>query len=100
MSKTIYQVLDRIEAEAEVTVPPDATPLEFLRQVYTDAGQPMSRRLRAAIECLPFVHPKLMVTASFDGKSFAAQLERAIERSGKAVVIEHLPAEVESSTIG
>jgi hypothetical protein len=43
---------------------------------------------RAAIEAAQYVHPKLAVTASFDGKSFVAQLEQASERSGKAVVIE------------
>jgi len=93
-SETIYQVLDRIEAEAELVIPPDATPLEFLRQVYTNPGQPMHRRLRAAIEAAPFVHPKLAVTASFDGKSFAAALEGAIARSGKALVIEGVSSQL------
>jgi hypothetical protein len=88
MTETIYQVLDRIEAEAELAIPPDATPVEFLSAVYRDAAQPMHRRLRAAIECAPYVHPKLSVTAAFDGKSFAAALEGAIARSGKATVIE------------
>ena len=96
MSETIYQMLDRIEAEAELAISPDATPLEFLRQVYTDAGQPMGRRLRAAIEAAPFVHPKLMVSASFDGKSFAVQLEAAIARSGKTIEIEAVKSIPES----
>ena len=81
-------------SEEEITVPPDATPLEYLRAVYTNSRQPEHRRLRAAIECLPFVHPKLMVSAFFDGKSFAAQLEKAIARTGKSIngpgtLIEH-----------
>jgi hypothetical protein len=44
----------------------------------------MHRRLRAAIECAPYCHPKLSVTATVGGKDFAAQLERAIgtERQG------------------
>ena len=45
--------------------------------------QPMSRRLRAAIEALPFESPKLSATAVFPaGEDFAARLERAIFRSG------------------
>jgi hypothetical protein len=67
-----------IEAEAELALPPGTTPVEFLSAVYRDAGQPMHRRLRAAIECAPYCHPKLSVTATVGGKDFAAQLERAI----------------------
>jgi hypothetical protein len=40
-----------IEAEAELALPPGTTSVEFLSAVYRDAGQPMHRRLRAAIEC-------------------------------------------------
>jgi len=66
-----------------VTVPPDASPLEFLRQVYTDASVPLPLRIRAAVEAAPFAHPKL--SAIFDvGRSLAAQLEAAIKRSDAA----------------
>ena len=34
----VYEVLDRAEARGEVAVPPDASPTEFLRAVYTDAS--------------------------------------------------------------
>jgi hypothetical protein len=64
------------------------TPLEFLQAVYCNEGLPLHHRMRAAIEAAPFVHAKLSVTASFDGKSFAVALESAIARSGKALVIE------------
>jgi hypothetical protein len=49
--------------------------------------------MRAAIEVAPYLHPKLSVTATVGGKDFALQLEQAIARGGKAVVIEHTPAE-------
>jgi hypothetical protein len=100
MAETIYQMLDRIEAEAELAVPPGASPVDFLSAVYRDPRQPMHRRLRAAIEAAPYVHPKLSVTATVGGKDFAAELERAIERSGKAVMIEHLHADAEPSGNG
>jgi hypothetical protein len=56
--------------------------LEFLRAVYSDPGQPIARRMRAAIAALPFEHPKLAVTANIDGgPGFAARLEEAFRRS-------------------
>jgi len=60
----------------------------------------MPARMRAAIESLPYENPKLSAVAHghFDGTSFAAQLDRAIERSGinskslpSPKVIEHEP---------
>jgi hypothetical protein len=51
----------RIGAEA-LALPADATPVDFLSAVYRDPAQPMHRRLRAAIEAAPYLHPKLSVT--------------------------------------
>jgi hypothetical protein len=64
--------------------------LSFLQRVYRSVKQPMSRRLRAAIEALPHEHPRLgaIATASMNGQDFASLLERAIERSGRAKLIE------------
>ena len=76
----IYETLDRIEARPELDLPSEATPLDFLRAVYLDPAQPMSLRVRAAVEAAPFAHPKL--SAVFDlGHSFGARLEEAIRRS-------------------
>jgi hypothetical protein len=57
--------------------------LDFLQRIYRSAQQPMSLRMRAAIEALPFEKPKLSATAiaTMDGKTFAEALDRAIERS-------------------
>ena len=70
--------------EAEVIeVAPEETSLNFLQKIYRCPRQPMSRRMRAAIEALPFESPKLSATAVFPaGEDFAARLERAIFRSG------------------
>jgi hypothetical protein len=82
MTETIYQILDRIEGAEEIAVPANASPLDFLCAVYRDANQPMSRRLRAAIEAAPYAHPKLAVTASIGPDSgLGRRLEIAIERS-------------------
>jgi hypothetical protein len=49
------------------------------------ATLPLNVRVRCAIEALAFENPKLsaMAVTRMDGKSFAEQLERAIERSQK-----------------
>jgi hypothetical protein len=77
MLDTVDAALGRIVAEGdEIEVPEDATPLDFLRAVYRDSGQPMQRRMKAAVECLGYVHPKLAVTVSaIDGGSFAKMME-------------------------
>jgi hypothetical protein len=69
------------EVVAALELPGSA--LEMLQAVYRDPMQPLSVRIRAAREALPFESPKLSATAitTMDGKSFAEALERAIKRS-------------------
>jgi hypothetical protein len=59
------------------------TPLDFLEAVYLNEELPLTVRMRAAIECLQYKHPKLSAAAigHFDGANFAQALERCIERS-------------------
>ena len=96
MSETIDAVLDRIEAQqphAElIELGPEESSLSFLQKIYRNVSQPMSRRIRAAIEALPFEHPKLsaVATASMNGNDFAALLDRAIERSGKVQEVKQI----------
>lgn len=81
----------QVEDEPEVVeLAPGETSLDFLQKIYRSARQPMSRRLRAAIEALPHEHSRLGAVAigSMNGEDFAAMLDRAIERSGKARQIE------------
>ena len=77
--------LSKIEAD-EIEMAADATPLDFLSAVYCDSRQPMPRRMRAAEAALPFVHPKLAVTANV--YSFAAQMEELSRLKGKSNVID------------
>jgi hypothetical protein len=78
----------------------EITPLVFLEAVYCNPNLPLTVRMRAAIEAAPYKHPKLSAHAigHYDGKSFAEQLEKAIERSKQPVPLfngptEPLPAE-------
>ena len=59
------------------------SPLEFPRAVYLNNDLPLTVRMRAAVECAPYVHPKLtaIATTTLNGKDFASMLERAIQRS-------------------
>ena len=56
--------------------------LGFLQAIYKRGGVPLSVRMRAAIEALPFESPKLSATAVLTSEDFAERLERAIARSG------------------
>ena len=55
-------------------------PLNFLKAVYMNAKLPLSVRMRAAIELLPFTHPKLAVTALVNEQDFATLLDQRIRR--------------------
>jgi hypothetical protein len=58
-----------------------------------NADLPLSVRMRAAIELLPFTHPKLAVTAVVSEQDFATVLDRRLKRieEMKANVIEATP---------
>jgi hypothetical protein len=90
MLDTVDAALGHIEHEAErarvIERPGDA--LAFLRAVYQSPAAPLSVRMKAAIEALPFEKPSLRATAAvIMGSDFASRLERAIERSGRAIEI-------------
>ena len=95
--------IDREAGQEEelIELAPGETSLDFLQRVYRSVKQPMSRRMRAAIEAMPHEHPRLGAVAigSMNGQDFASMLERAIERSGKAPLMieaaaQHPPDEV------
>jgi len=95
MLETVDAALSRFADEPEVIeLAPGETSLSFLQKVYRSTKQPMSRRLRAAIEAIPHEHPRLgaVATTSISGNDFAAMLDRAIERSGKTRELKQIEA--------
>src|SRR5215813_4520224 len=69
----------------------DIDPLSFLKAVYMNAELPLSVRMRAAIEVLPFTHPKLAVTAVMSEQDFATVLDRRLKRIEEMKLIEAKP---------
>jgi hypothetical protein len=63
-------------------------PLKFLTAVYMNADLPLSVRMRAAIELLPFTHPKLAVVAQVTENDLATLLDRRIKRYEEMKLIE------------
>jgi hypothetical protein len=76
-------ILDEVVEEELQRLPDNITALPLLQMAYRGQVQLTPQQMRAAIEALPFEVPKLSATAiaSMDEKSFAAALDRAIERS-------------------
>jgi len=69
---------------------PPPTALELLQSVYRDEAQPLSVRLRSAIEALPYENPKMsaMAVGYLTGEDFAQRSDRAIAASEEAKLIE------------
>lgn len=74
------RIVDEMNGEGLVVAGDD--PRDFLDAVWQDPRQPMARRVKVALELMPYHHPKLSVTAHFgDEASFGAMLDKAIARS-------------------
>jgi hypothetical protein len=95
MPESVEAVLRRIEDQQQdsIAVSASANPLDFLMAIYRDPQQPMNRRLRAAIEAAPYMHPKLAVTASIHTQNFAVLLEARVQRvrEAKAKLVDVTP---------
>jgi hypothetical protein len=68
-----------------------ANSLEFLQTVYRNPEVNLHIRIRCAMACLQYEHPRLAVTAMVSEQSFAEVLERRLkklrdmEQNGKAI---------------
>src|SRR6516165_9654790 len=67
----------------------EVDPLSFLKAVYMNVELPLSVRMRAAIELLPFTHPKLAVTAVVSEQDFATVLDRRLKRIEEMKLLEN-----------
>src|SRR5262249_40248534 len=73
-------------SDPEVEIGPGGTSLDLLQAIYRSPDLPLSVRMRAARDALPYEHPKLAVTALLDGsEDLGARLARAIQRSAKVI---------------
>jgi hypothetical protein len=94
MTSKIAAVMDRIEAQQdEQMIPDDISALALLQMVYRGQVKASPQQMRAAIESLPYENPKLsaVAIASMSERDFALRLERCIERSNRAKLIEARP---------
>jgi len=74
---------DKEPKREELVMPPEASPLDFLRAVYQNPKLELAVRMRAAVEAAQYMHPTFKATAMVVANdSFAARLEAAIARSG------------------
>ena len=83
MRDTIDAELKSLDPEEEVIeLVPHETSLDFSRKVYRSPRQPMSRRMRAAIEALRHEHPRLqaIATTNMSGQDFASALDHSDQR--------------------
>lgn len=64
--------------------------LEYLQSIYRNPTETTGVRMRAAVESLPFENPKLSAVGVgyLENNTFAERLDRAIDASNRAKVIE------------
>ena len=79
MTDAIDELIERNLA----MIPEGIRAKELLQMVYRGLIQLTPQQMRAAEKCLEFEEPKVSAVAvgHFDGKDFATQLEKAIQRS-------------------
>ena len=79
-----------MRVEVEEREPERVNSLEYLQKIYRDPTQPTPVRMRAAIEALAFENPKLSAVGVgyLESNTFAERLDRAIDASNRAKVIE------------
>jgi hypothetical protein len=82
MVETVGMVLDRIEQKANpvLHLKPDANSLEFLQACYRNPAINLQIRIRCAVACLQYEHPRLAVVAQISEQSFAEVLERRLKK--------------------
>jgi hypothetical protein len=63
-----------------VELPPNATSLDLLRAIYRSPHAELTTRIRCAMACLQYEHPRLQMVAQISEQSFAEVLERRLKK--------------------
>jgi len=61
-------------------LPPNATSLDLLRSIYRNPHAELTTRIRCAMACLQYEHPKLAVVAQVTDEGFAELLDRRLKK--------------------
>jgi acyl-CoA reductase-like NAD-dependent aldehyde dehydrogenase len=79
-----------VKEPEQPTLPKDITAHELLQMVHRGEYKPTAAQMRAATESLPYENPKLSAVAvgHLTGEDFYSRLERALQRSERARLIE------------
>jgi len=83
----IWDALSEIRREGEQE---PISALEYLQSIYRNPMEETGKRIRAATEALPHESPRMSAVSVgyYDGNTFAERLDRAIDASNRAKVIE------------
>src|SRR5262249_1005774 len=91
----------RTEPVDPLGVPPNATSLEVLQAIYRNPNLPIGTRHRAARDAAPFEYPNYAVIGhARPDDDWAVRLDRAIERSNKAKLINGEAKAIEAKPSG
>ena len=66
--------------EKPLQIGPNDTSLTLLQVIYRNPATPLHTRIRCAMACLPFEHPKLQVTAVVQENDLASLLDARLKR--------------------
>jgi hypothetical protein len=100
--KVMFSDLFEEKRETGLELSPNATSLDLLRAIYRSPHAELTTRIRCAMACLQYEHPKLAVVAQVTDEGFVELLDRrlkklaAMEQNGtKAVAIDGPKPEIE-----
>jgi hypothetical protein len=92
-----FEAQQRKELEGDTPIPKDIPIPELAEKVVRGEVKLSPQQVRVLIELLPFHAPKLSAVAigTLDGTTFAERLERAVNRSERAMLIEGRAVQVD-----
>ena len=64
-------------------LPIESMPLDGLLAIYRNPSLPIPLRFKAMAEAAKYMHPRMGIQVHMDEHSFAARLEKAVQRAAK-----------------